>query len=639
MNRILSLILAALLLAASVVSCGNGDTTTDETKSSIDVVETKAPETVPDETNAPASSYDTTLVTENGTALAHIVVAEGAGVLEKYAAEELRYHIQKVSGAEISVTNTVRENSLPIIICTPESLPELETLFPEDLNWLRDLGEAGSNERWGSDGFAIRSHEGKVYIFGATGKGALNGVYDFIEENLGVLWIRADEEIGLVYDEMPTVTVQKTDYREKSPFEVRGWNLCANNGSGESELVTMRNKLNSVGLLPAGNSTAQTAVRNGMVQAGANHNVKNLVLSSPIYDPNCTEYWNTDDEGNPLPVEESVQINFYSDKAAEAIAAGLISIFKAGNTKAYPAGIEDYDGTGRVAPNDTLPFEYAPGQFVNPDDPNYASTVFFTFLNKVARLVKAECPDATIDTFAYFFTQAAPACDVEDNIRVVFAPIYCEDLSAPIDDPDNIHNARLVNDLSAWRSITPNLVIYNYYGCYWPANSYERPIWRKIQGDLRYYAAMGITGVLPEGDADCKDVIRGFSPDDHGGSSNVWGMNSLTFWLYHKLSWNPEEDVDALIKEFCDKCYGEASPHMLEYYRLLEKGWTEGKNDYFMWSVSPKELYLYMDNFVYLPDLEDEMIAALQNAWDAADDVEKERIRRIKEVYENYFAE
>jgi len=78
---------------------------------------------------------------------------------------------------------------------------------------------------------------------------------------------------------------------------------------------------------------------------------------------------------------------------------------------------------------------------------------------------------------------------------------------------------------------------------------------------------------------------------------------------------------------------------MLEYYRLLEKGWTEGKNDYFMWSVSPKELYLYMDNFVYLPDLEDEMIAALQNAWDAADDVEKERIRRIKEVYENYFAE
>ena len=119
----------------------------------------------------------------------------------------------------------------------------------------------------------------------------------------------------------------------------------------------------------------------------------------------------------------------------------------------------------------------------------------------------------------------------------------------------------------------------------------------------------------------------------------MWGMNSLTFWLYHKLSWNPEEDVDALIKEFCDKCYGEASPHMLEYYRLLEKGWTEGKNDYFMWSVSPKELYLYMDNFVYLPDLEDEMIAALQNAWDAADDVEKERIRRIKEVYENYFAE
>ncbi len=628
MKKTVSLLLAVLLLASSMTACDNTTPkeTAEETKAPV---ETTAPDTKASETEAPAPeySYDTSLVTENGIAKAHVVVAENANAAEKLAGDELVYHIKKVSGADVTVSTTVQENSLPIIIATPDSLPELETLFPEDMAWLRDLGEAGSTERWGSDGFAIRTHEGKVYIFGATGKGALNGVYDFIEENMGVLWIRAKENIGLVYDEMPTVTVAKTDYREKSPFEVRGWALCANDGSGESELLVMRNKLNTISLYPVGNSSVQTAVREGMFELHVPHNVKNLILKSPIYDPNCTEYWNTDDEGNPLPVEDSVQINFFSDKAVEAVAANLISVFKSGKTKISAVAIEDYDGTGRIYPNDTLPFEYAPGQFIDPSAPNYASTVFFTFLNKVARLVKAECPDAAISTFAYFFTQLAPACTVEDNIRVLFAPIYNEDVAAPIDDPNNMHNTRLVEDLSAWRSITPNLVTYNYYGCYLTSHSYERPIWRKLQGDLQFFAERGHIGLMPEGVA------------DNAGKSPVWGMNTLTFWIYHKLSWNPEEDVDALIEYFCDKCYGDASEHMQEYYRLLEKGWVDGKNDYFMWGYKPKDLYLYMDNFVYLLDLEDDMIAALQNAWDAANDVEKERIRRIKEVFESYFAE
>ena len=42
---------------------------------------------------------------------------------------------------------------------------------------------------------------------------------------MGVLWTRADEEVGLVYDEMPTITASKVDNREKSPFAVRGWHL------------------------------------------------------------------------------------------------------------------------------------------------------------------------------------------------------------------------------------------------------------------------------------------------------------------------------------------------------------------------------------------------------------------------------
>ena len=229
MKRTLSLILAALLLASSMAACGKTEPETEKTETKAGetaVSETSAVETTVPETDTPAT-YDTSLVAENGIAKAHIVIAEGADSTINHAAEELVYHIGKVSGAEISVVNEVQEGSLPIIIATPDTLSELEELFPEELAWLREIGKVGDTERYGDDGFAIRTYEGKIYIFGANAKGALNGTYDFIEENMGVLWVRADEEIGLVYEEMPTITVLKTDYKEKSPFQIRGWHLSA----------------------------------------------------------------------------------------------------------------------------------------------------------------------------------------------------------------------------------------------------------------------------------------------------------------------------------------------------------------------------------------------------------------------------
>ena len=72
------MILAALLLSSFLTACGG--TTPSETDGSTTAVETKAPETDPVATDAPTpeSSYDTSLVTENGIAKAHVVVAENA---------------------------------------------------------------------------------------------------------------------------------------------------------------------------------------------------------------------------------------------------------------------------------------------------------------------------------------------------------------------------------------------------------------------------------------------------------------------------------------------------------------------------------------------------------------------------------
>ena len=179
MEKSLSLILASLLLLSFVTACGDGNAP-KKTTAQTEVTETMAPA----ETEVPASAPIN--LTENGLAKAHIVLSPAAHEWEKLGAEELRNHIQLVSGAEITVSDTKVEGSLPVFIGTPDSIPELEALFFEDLAWLRDVGADENYKRYGTDGFAVRQANNAVYIFGATPRGALNGVYDFIEENLGI---------------------------------------------------------------------------------------------------------------------------------------------------------------------------------------------------------------------------------------------------------------------------------------------------------------------------------------------------------------------------------------------------------------------------------------------------------------------
>ncbi len=653
MKRTLSLILAALLLASSLAACGKtepdettgGTTAVESNVPATDPVATNAPATDPAETEAPTLSYDSKLLVENGMAKAHIVLSENANELEKIGAEELAYHIKKVSNAEIPTTNTVQSDSLPIVIATPDSLPELETLFPEDLSWLRELGEVGDTERYGDDGFAIREANGTLYIFGATAKGALNGVYDFIEENMGVLWIRADEEIGLIYDEMPTITAEKVNYREKSPFAARGWHHCAKTNHQELSTRRMlsRNKINctSAGGYP------------GITCLYVAHNVKQLITSSPLYDPNITEYWNTDEKGNPLDASESPQINFWSDLAAEAMAATLIQTIRTTGDPVVFVGIEDVDEGCIVYGKSSEPFEYAEGQFVYPSDSNFKSTVYFTFLNKVARMVEAEVPGSTVRTFAYFFTRFAPACTLEDNIEVVQATIY-EDLRYDINDPTSEENKMDFKNLESWKEISNNQIFYNYYGCFVSSPLYCRPIWYRIQSDLQYYASCGFLGVQPEGLADDSgdymwDILAdpmayiiklSWSVADFT-NADTWATNALTYWLYGKLAWNPYEDVDALIEYFCEKVYGNAAEPMLEYYNLLYKGWVDGSaamdEEYLQpygYGTSPMVHYEFFVN--YDSSIRDGLLNALTTAYDTAEGSAKVLIGQMKALFEKY---
>ncbi|MBQ4289681.1 MAG: DUF4838 domain-containing protein [Clostridia bacterium] len=596
-------------------------------------------------------------ISRDGKPMLSAALSATASELERYAAKELRDHVEKVTGAVLTLS-TGTESGPSVWIGTPDSIPKLKDLFPEDLSWLSATLENG--KRYGSDGFAVRSAGNSVWIFGATPRGAINGVYDFLEKNLGVFWFRSDEETGLVFDPLPTAEVRFVDYREKSPFEVRGWNLCANGGDFRTEHMLMRNKLNTVSWLPSLPVTEESdpdkyAVRLGMKLQAVTHNLHSLVLDSPIYDPDCVEYWNTDEQGKPLFPPDSNQVNPYSQKTAETIAATLNHQIESTGTDVVFIGIQDYSLPGRNVPEDTKPFEYAPGKFVAPankpyvrwdycpgkhvapEDEVFISTVWFSFINRIARIVKQSHPEAVIQTFAYFFAETPPLCPLEDNVHLVFAPLTDEDLSAYYSETGNIHSAKLVRELDGWSKLTPEIVIYNYYGCFAPSRRVERACWNKIRSDLQFYSECNFSGLFPEGVADCKGFVNSWAPDDPDGSSAIWDLNALTFWLYSKLAWNPEAEIDPLIDLFCDRYYGSAAAPMRNYYTLLRNGWELGRKDSIQITVSPDDPSYYMETFVRKWDLQDRILLCLREAWDLADEAGKRRIRRIKEVFESYF--
>ena len=641
MKRIWSLILAALLLASSTTACGStvGDNDPQETKSETDVPETKVVETAepPAETDAPSQSYDASLVTENGIAKAHIVLFEGASDKEKAAAEELVYHIRLVSGAEVPVSNEVLEDSLPIIIATPDSLPALEELFPEDLAWLRTVGKVGDMERYGDDGFAVRQLDGKIYIFGANPYGALNGTYDFIEENLDLIWIRGDES-GIIYDEMPTIQVIKADYREKSPFQIR-WHHTANTAT---ETLVTRNKYN-------------TFTR----PYGGIHNVKWLVTSSPIYDPNITEYWETSLTGSHYSEDGSRQINYWSELTADTVAASVLAQLDAfddaSRPKYFNINQEDNGFISGVYPEEELPFEYAPGQFVDPSDKAYISTVYFTFINRIARKVAEKYPDVNINTLVYVFSKEPPVCDIEDNVTLWF----CNGGSQYAQDGfDVVIGERAETDLRSfetWVEKHPNINLYTYYFTHYALGWYERPLWHRLQNEFRYYAERGVLGLRVETTQEgVEDYYHWQKSVQHGDPEDFpytftqddgRQMNLLTYWIFYKLAWNPNEDVDALVDYFCDKVYGDAAEHMKEYYRILEAGWKQGGinmlDDYNSEMTQYRQQQYYYDYFLDVETADgvyvlDALKEALSKAWEAADDHAKEFIRRPYEVFEDW---
>ena len=594
----------ALTAALAVLNDANADqTAVDNAKDQLEdaVAGLKMPE-------------DFTKLTINGEPNANIYLPANAGTLLQFASQELQEFVKKISGAELSIVSSLSDDKLTVVLATPETVPEISTLFADDL---AEIGEL--------DGFAIRQKENLLYIIGTCERGVQNGVYDFLTENTGIIWTRANEELGTLYNPQSTISIEKVDYCEVPDFAVRG---CGPNGDNDGPLynkMLVRNKQNSItattslGDVENGKYDRFNSV--GLTPLLLGHVMSNWLPNEKYFDEH-PEYYLSNPDGTPKKGANGfTQLNFYNPGTAKAVAYEICEFLKV--SKESTVGLALGDSNYFVVFENGVelnkqPFTADNGVTVYPEDENYKSTVFFNFLNRVAKIVGEQYPDVQIDTFAYIFAEVPPAVDIAKNVNIVFAPLNGDD-HLPIEtSPGNI---RVKANIEGWSEKTDNLYLYSYWNCLLYTD-YPRPLAEKVQADLHYLKDMGFVGIGPES---VGDTVR------QTKSKHNWDINGMYFWMMQQLFWDMDADLDALKQHYCDLAYGPASDEMQEFYRLIEEGWNS--TDDFVWYITGGDTYY--KKFIIDAGIADDVLQAIRAAYDAAEtDLQRTRIAPLKEAME-----
>ena len=174
------------------------------------------------------------------------------------------------------------------------------------------------------------------------------------------------------------------------------------------------------------------------------------------------------------------------------------------------------------------------------------------FFNQVAAEVVKTHPDRRLAFYAYMtYTKPPEVVKLHPMLLpvVVHTPWdYC--MHHPIDDPDCERNRRFADYVQKWHRLTKDLFMYDYWG-HW---SIWGPIGlvHTIRRDLPWMHRHGCVGFYAE-------------------AWPQWWTQGLNLYLPTKLGWNIDADVDAIVAEYYENMFGPAADTIAGYGQVFEE--------------------------------------------------------------------
>ncbi|HVN82886.1 MAG TPA: DUF4838 domain-containing protein [Terriglobia bacterium] len=455
---------------------------------------------------------DSIVLVHDGTSAYTICISQQASPSEKRAARELQRFLEEMSGAR-----------LPVV--TDDGRPKGPTVFVGRSVLTDRLRIDIPSDRFGPEGFELKTAGKHLVIAGGRQRGTMYGVYTFLEK-LGCRWFTP--EVSRIprlrtIELQPLDEVQTPAFEYREPYFTEAWDKD----------WSARNKTN-------GHFQRLDESTGGKVQYFPFVHTFYQMIPPAKYFKDHPEYFSLIDGKRRV---EQGQLCLTNPEVLQlSVKTVLDWIVRHPEATIFSVSQNDWEGW----------CECLDCRRVEQEEGGTHSGPILRFVNALAEEVEKKHPDKLIDTLAYWYSEDPPVkVRPRRNVRIRLCPIgACE--AHPYEQCTR--NAYFMKNLKAWSGITSQLYIWHYNTNF---SHYLLPFpdFDELAADLPMYQRHGVVGVFLEG---C------YAPG--GGAENA----ELRSYVMAKLLWDTHANVEQLVNEFHDAYYGKSAKLMLEYFDLLQ---------------------------------------------------------------------
>ena len=497
----------------------------------------------------------------NGRTRYTIVVSPEASTSEKTAAKELKDYLGQISGADFQLTEDLSFRGRKIVVGYNGCTADA-------------FGEMSIDNN--DESFTYRSKGRDIYIYGGRQRGTMYGVFAFLENELGCRWYTPD---CTKVPQMDAWSFRKLDHQESPALKYRYSNYFL---VADAPAWSAHNKENAKGV------AKENEYGNIEAYWGA-HTMGQFVSEKEFFDSH-PEYFAMRDGKR----EKGGQLCLSNPEVLEICKERLLK----------KMDDEPLNRIYSLSQNDNT--EFCECEECRKLEEQYGghSGLILWFVNQVAEAAKVSHPDKYVGTFAYWYSRKPPVGIAPlDNVVIRLCNVECC-FAHPL-EAGCPQNEEFIKDLDSWKEIAPHLFIWDYivnYSNYlmpWPNFAVLAP-------NIRTFRDHNAIGIFEEAQyqSPCSE------------------FDGLKTWVITKLLWDPEQDTEALVKDFIDGYYGKAAPKILEYYHLCQ---SCVKPDTHFGIFTKEDHPVYTDEFVKEGEAVLEEAAAL-----AEDETIRERIDKVK---------
>ena len=502
------------------------------------------------------SPVDELTVAINGESPFVIVTPVQPNAEETTAAEWLATTLKQVTGADFAIHKEDAAN-----------LPQTP-LFVGDTAAAREVGFG--SDRFKPEEWRIKTIGEALILTGGRPRGTIYAVCEFLEAQVGVA--RLDPFTEFV-PKQATLTIPGLDRSGRPAFPSRfiftGWpyqNSLPQGVNGNRWRIWNKEHIYAG---PASGDYPR-AVPDGVHTFGHFISAAEFAVDHPEYfSMDADGKRMTDDKGNKqlwiqLCVTNPDVRRITVERAKQMLHDDEVEAKKTGREPAKMVVLSQNDNTSNLC--------LCPDCKAISDREGSESGALLDYVNHVARELKDEFPDVTVQTEAYNFTLAPPkTIRPEPNVMIRYCDNYgLSDMTRPLTDPRNAERLAL---LDGWAKSAQQIGIWDYWrtfdphppGLFAPSSNV-----RAMHRDIQLFRERNVQYVTIE----CEDFM-GAGLNDTPQSNDLQSFMPLRCWLGMKLIDDPDRDLNALLETFCKGYYGDAARPMRELLDVIEERQSE----------------------------------------------------------------